>query len=404
MSSNKIIKQFSILFFLYYALSIPSVNAKVVCSDAFGKFFMVTKDIVSSIKNISRNGGLSSSSLSSSDGIRILSSTYSSKKDFMKNHIKGKRVLEIGNSGFTHLLDNLKVEGAKDTLGIDLLELKPGENKKSHLVLDINELTNKIEEVKRKLSGELPDTIFAISIFGAISYKYTEKWLKILIENVNEEGFIFVDFLLYEAWRPNRGMSKEEFEGLLNKLKGSNFIKTWEAADDPVNVDYLYRGVFELESRVPSLTYKIAPYKKTVTAPKTEEHSSKQIDDNSVSFDWQKLLVVGEKDKWIIMREKWADSETDQISFERAFLEEMEQLPLEKRRNVEAVYSILTFDFNMDLAALTPQFINSKRSDISSIYADLFKHFRDMPIMHEQRVQKGEQAINDFLEILSQIE
>ena len=107
------------------------------------------------------------------------------------------------------------------------------------------------------------------------------------------------------------------------------------------------------------------------------------------SFDWEKLI--------------FGDRVTEAgTSLNTAFLEKMERLTGDRRNNIEAIYSILTFDFNMDLDTVTPQFINNSRRGAADVFADLSENFRNQPLTYELRIRQAEKAINDFIELLSQ--
>ena len=105
------------------------------------------------------------------------------------------------------------------------------------------------------------------------------------------------------------------------------------------------------------------------------------------SFDWEKLI--------------FGDRVTESGTLlNTAFLEKVEQLNGDRRNNIEAIYSILTFELSMDLDAVTPQFINNRRKVILDIFADLSENFRNQPLTYELRTQQAEKAIDDFIEIL----
>lgn len=107
------------------------------------------------------------------------------------------------------------------------------------------------------------------------------------------------------------------------------------------------------------------------------------------SFDWEKL----------IFGDRVVESGT---LLNRAFLERVEQLTVDRRNNIETIYSILTFDFNIGLGAVTLQFINNNMRNIVDIFADLSENFRNQPLTYELRVQQAEKAVDDFMELLSQ--
>lgn len=107
------------------------------------------------------------------------------------------------------------------------------------------------------------------------------------------------------------------------------------------------------------------------------------------SFDWKKFIFENE------VIESGALLKT-------TFLEELERLTGARRNNIEAIYSILTFNFNMDVDKAVLRFISRNRRDIVEIFTDLSKDFRNQPLTYELRTQQAEKAIDSFIELLLQ--
>ena len=197
--------------------------------------------------------GLAPSKLFVEDVMTIISSVDypQNQKAFIKNHIEGKRILEVASGGFTELSEFFLKEGAKEVLSTDFVPLKTGQNRRLYLKGNIKrEMV--VYQVKVHL-GESADTTIVTSVFGAIGYRETKKWLLQLFIVTRPGGTVFLDFLLYERFPIN--LTQEKFEGILDSMKERYLIKSWKKAESLNTLSYEYQTVNR--SRPNSVSYKV---------------------------------------------------------------------------------------------------------------------------------------------------
>lgn len=197
--------------------------------------------------------GLAPSKLFTEDIMSIVSSVSypQNQKAFIENHVEGKRVLEVASGGFTELSGFLLKAGAKAVLSTDFVPLKIGQDRRLYLKGNIKR-EQVTQRVKEDLGG-FADTTIVTSVFGAIGYRETEKWLVQLFVVTRPGGTVFLDFLLYERFPIN--ITQEKFEDILDSMKERYLIRSWTRAEGLNTVSYEYRTVNR--SRPNSVPYKV---------------------------------------------------------------------------------------------------------------------------------------------------
>ena len=87
--------------------------------------------------------------------------------------------------------------------------------------------------------------------------------------------------------------------------------------------------------------------------------------------------------------------------FHKFLIEKIQDLPLEKRKNIELMYFVLTHELNSRFIT-DPASINKLEPIIDIYYRD-FEDFINLPSAYRQAVTQIKQAANDFTEIFFQI-
>lgn len=197
--------------------------------------------------------GLVPSKLFVEDIMAIVSSVNypQNQKAFVESHIEGKRVLEVASGGFTELSRFLLNAGARAVLSTDFVPLKAGQDRRLYLKGNI-----KRGKVTRRMKEDLgggADTTIVTSVFGAIGYRETKKWLVQLFVVTRPGGTVFLDFLLYDRFPIN--ITQDTFESILNEMQKRSLIGSWEKAEGFNTVPYEYQTVNS--SRPNSVSYKV---------------------------------------------------------------------------------------------------------------------------------------------------
>ena len=252
-----IYKKVLFIIFLLYPFSVFSEPSNR-CTAAFEKNKIVglSEKLVDGFRAVVLapvTKGLAPSKLSVEDIMAIVSSVDypQNQKAFMENHIESKRVLEVASGGFTELSGFLLRAGAKEVLSTDFVPLKTGQDRRLYLKGNI-----KKEKVTRRVQeslGGFADTTIVTSVFGAIGYRETEKWLVQLFVVTRPGGTVFLDFLLYERFPIN--ITPEKFEEILDSMKERYLIRSWQKAWGLNTFSYEYQTVSR--SRPDSVSYKV---------------------------------------------------------------------------------------------------------------------------------------------------
>ena len=93
--------------------------------------------------------------------------------------------------------------------------------------------------------------------------------------------------------------------------------------------------------------------------------------------------------------------QTAEKNFHTLLAKQIQNLPIEKRKNAELIYFLLTHELNTNLMSSSPHINNLDL--ITKIYYRDFSNFIDLPTDHRQVTTKVKQAINDFTEVFYQI-
>lgn len=252
-----IYKKVLLIIFLLYSFSVFSkpLNQCVAAFEKDGIIGLSKKwvDTLKAVVFLPVTKGLVPSRLLVEDSMAIMSAVeYSqNQKAFIENHIRDKRVLEIASGGFTELSGFLLGAGAKAVVSMDFVPLRSGQNERLYIKGNIKEEIV-IQRIKEKL-GDGADTIIVTSVFGAIGYKETKKWLMQLFIVARPRGAVFLDFLLYENLPVN--ITRESFESILDSMTERLLVKSWKRAEDVNTVSYEYQTLGR--SRPDSVSYKV---------------------------------------------------------------------------------------------------------------------------------------------------
>ena len=201
--------------------------------------------------------------------MRILNNTAHGSNSFVHQFIQDKNVLEIADGGYTELVEHLSAKGATATFGIDRVPVQKRQNACLHLVCDIFETDKRLDAIRQRFFGDLPDTVIVTSIFGAadLSYVETKRWLKQCTQFTAPGGVIILDFLMTgfvtrliaKLCFRTKTVTRDQFEHALRTMKSNGMLRCWSRAEKPnCCVFYKKHGRFGLPMfRPPSFTYKI---------------------------------------------------------------------------------------------------------------------------------------------------
>ena len=198
---------------------------------------------------------LVNSQLQTDDALKILSNGCPSIEDFRDQFISGKYVVEVAGGGYTDLVDEFRRMGAMSVVTTDIVEAKCGSVSGLHLRVDMNSLSSSVDDIRRMLSGNLPDTIVGTSFFGNCSLSLDDSrcWLKECCRVIAPGGVIIVDFMNYRLCPTllnqliRTGLaSVARFERMLEELKNQETITCWKKSPK-ANPRIKYRRAYGLE-------------------------------------------------------------------------------------------------------------------------------------------------------------
>lgn len=178
---------------------------------------------------------LANSQLRTGDALKILSNGSQSLEEFGNQFIYGKNVMEVASGGYTDLVVELEKMGASSVVATDKVRAKRGSESGLYLRVDMYSLSSSIDDIRRKLSGNRPDTIIGTSFFGSCSLSHEDSrcWLKECCRVISPGGAIIVDFM-NDWWCPARlirlpriGAPRSEFERTLNELVSQKTVNRW---------------------------------------------------------------------------------------------------------------------------------------------------------------------------------
>ena len=210
------------------------------------------------------NNPLVPSQLCNSQAEKILSGASADVGEFNDRFIRDKNVLDVASGGRTALVEFLhKKRGANTAISTDIVQQKRRARPDLYFRADLNSLGNHVGEIRKKFSGNLPDTIIGTSLFGVPGQSTEEikQWLTECTKVVAAGGVIVVDLLMYGIlWRSKyrhfegKHVNREKFEEILNKLKMAGIIRYWHVGEKNACTIYKCPPFWR---RPPSYTYQI---------------------------------------------------------------------------------------------------------------------------------------------------
>lgn len=208
---------------------------------------------------------LAPSQLSNAVALRILSNGSPDLETFADEFIRGGNVLEITGGGRTALVELLVNEyGASAAISTDIVKRKWSARPDMFLQVDLNRLEEHIEEIRKRFSGDLPDTILGTSSLGVsgLSHEEMKRWLAGCSRIVAPGGVIIMDFLVYgdlsfASCIHGKPVTGEQFEAMLDELVAAGIVRCWKTGEK-MNPATLYKAPLPLY-RPPSWTYRIFP-------------------------------------------------------------------------------------------------------------------------------------------------
>ena len=217
--------------------------------------------------------GLVPSQLRISDAEKILANGSRDRDEFMDSFVVGRNIMEVAGGGNTDLVAHFLEMGALSAVTTDIVRKGRGQNPCLYLRADLNDLRSRVGEIKKKLFGNLPDTIVGTSFFGApsLSRDETVRWLKECSGIVAPGGVIIVDFQLLTwfvrrcAWLCSQDyLTQQAFDAILDELTAERIIRCWHRAKNASpRMLYRYGPVlgcnFPIGPRLRSMTYRIFP-------------------------------------------------------------------------------------------------------------------------------------------------
>lgn len=206
---------------------------------------------------------LAPSQLWNAAALRILSNGSPDLETFADEFIHGRNVLEITGGGRTALVELMANKyGARTAISTDIVKRKWGARPDMFLQVDLNRLEKHIEEIRKRFSGDLPDTIFGTSSLGVpgLSHEEMKRWLTGCSRIVAPGGVIIMDFLVYRdlsfaSCIHGKPVTREQFEAMLDELMASGIVRSW-GVGEKTNSPTLYKAPLPLR-RPPSWTYRI---------------------------------------------------------------------------------------------------------------------------------------------------